>query len=200
MGHLAFVGSHKVNGVSALHTELMRETVFRDLHALYPDRIVNKTNGITFRRWLLQANPGLTRAARRGARRRRCSTISSSSRRSSRSPTTPAFRERFAAVKRANKSALASAHRRADRRQARSRPRCSTSRSSAFTSTSASCSTFSRRRALPGDPRRAGPQLGAAGQDLRRQGGRELSPGQADHQADQRRRAGGQPRPASATG
>jgi starch phosphorylase len=61
MGHLAFVGSHKVNGVSALHTRLMRETVFRDLHALYPDRIVNKTNGITFRRWLHQANPGLTR-------------------------------------------------------------------------------------------------------------------------------------------
>ena len=47
MGHLAFVGSHKVNGVSALHTELMAETVFRDLHQLYPDRITNKTNGIT---------------------------------------------------------------------------------------------------------------------------------------------------------
>jgi starch phosphorylase len=61
MGHLAFIGSHRVNGVSALHTELMRQTVFRDLHALYPDRIVNKTNGITFRRWLHQANPGLTR-------------------------------------------------------------------------------------------------------------------------------------------
>jgi starch phosphorylase len=60
MGHLAFVGSHKVNGVSALHTELMRKTVFRDLHLAHPDRIVNKTNGITFRRWLHQANPGLT--------------------------------------------------------------------------------------------------------------------------------------------
>jgi glycogen phosphorylase len=60
MGHLAFVGSHRVNGVSALHTELMRETVFHQLHALYPDRIVNKTNGITFRRWLTQANAGLT--------------------------------------------------------------------------------------------------------------------------------------------
>ena len=60
MGHLAFLGSHRVNGVSALHTELMRQTVFRDLHALYPDRIVNKTNGITFRRWLFQANPALT--------------------------------------------------------------------------------------------------------------------------------------------
>ncbi len=60
MGHLAFVGSHKVNGVSALHTDLLRETVFHDLNALLPGRIVNKTNGITFRRWLHQANPGLT--------------------------------------------------------------------------------------------------------------------------------------------
>jgi len=60
MGTLAFIGSHRVNGVSALHTELMRQTVFRDLNALYPDRINNKTNGITFRRWLFQANPALT--------------------------------------------------------------------------------------------------------------------------------------------
>ncbi|MGA2126688.1 MAG: glycogen/starch/alpha-glucan phosphorylase [Xanthobacteraceae bacterium] len=61
MGHLAFLGAHTVNGVSALHTGLMRQTVFRDLHELYPDRIVNKTNGINFRRWLFEANPGLTR-------------------------------------------------------------------------------------------------------------------------------------------
>jgi starch phosphorylase len=60
MGNLAFLGSGHVNGVSALHTELMRKTVFADLHNLYPDRINNKTNGITFRRWLQQANPGLT--------------------------------------------------------------------------------------------------------------------------------------------
>src|SRR3954447_10820168 len=55
MGHLAFLGSHKVNGVSALHTRLLKETVFRDLHMLAPDRVVNKTNGITFRRWLQQS-------------------------------------------------------------------------------------------------------------------------------------------------
>ena len=61
MGHLAFLGSHKVNGVSALHSELIKKTVFRDLHAIFPDRIVNKTNGITFRRWLFEANPHLTR-------------------------------------------------------------------------------------------------------------------------------------------
>ncbi|MEP9315761.1 glycogen/starch/alpha-glucan phosphorylase [Pseudomonas sp. LABIM340] len=60
MGNLAFLGSHSVNGVSALHTELMRETVFRDLHRLYPNRISNKTNGVTFRRWLFQTNPELT--------------------------------------------------------------------------------------------------------------------------------------------
>ncbi len=61
MGHLAFVGSHRVNGVSALHTELMRTSVFRNFHQLYPDRIVSKTNGISFRRWLYQANPRLTK-------------------------------------------------------------------------------------------------------------------------------------------
>ncbi|KTT51790.1 maltodextrin phosphorylase [Pseudomonas oryzihabitans] len=60
MGNLAFLGSHSINGVSGLHTDLMRKTVFRSLHRLYPDRINNKTNGITFRRWLHQANPALT--------------------------------------------------------------------------------------------------------------------------------------------
>lgn len=60
MGNLAFLGSHSVNGVSGLHTKLMRSTVFAQLHKLYPERINNKTNGITFRRWLYQANPQLT--------------------------------------------------------------------------------------------------------------------------------------------
>jgi starch phosphorylase len=60
MGQLAFVGSHRINGVSAMHSELMKETVFHDLNDLYPGRITNKTNGITFRRWLMLANPKLT--------------------------------------------------------------------------------------------------------------------------------------------
>ncbi|CAM3655082.1 Glycogen phosphorylase [Pseudomonas reidholzensis] len=60
MGNLAFLGSHSVNGVSALHSQLMKSTVFAELHKLYPQRINNKTNGITFRRWLYQANPQLT--------------------------------------------------------------------------------------------------------------------------------------------
>ncbi|HUG63331.1 MAG TPA: glycogen/starch/alpha-glucan family phosphorylase, partial [Methylomirabilota bacterium] len=61
MGNLAFIGSRRVNGVSALHTDLMKQTVFKDFHQLYPDRIVNQTNGITPRRWLYECNPGLTK-------------------------------------------------------------------------------------------------------------------------------------------
>ena len=61
MGHLAFLGSHAINGVSALHTGLIQKNLFADLDAIYPGRINNKTNGITFRRWLHRANPGLTR-------------------------------------------------------------------------------------------------------------------------------------------
>jgi starch phosphorylase len=64
MANLAFAGSHSVNGVAALHTELMKTTVFADLHSLYPGRINNKTNGVTPRRWLQQCNPGLTGAVR----------------------------------------------------------------------------------------------------------------------------------------
>src|SRR6202041_3112238 len=60
MGQLAFVGSHRINGVSAMHSDLMKETVFHDLNHLYPGRITNKTNGITFRRWVTLANPKLT--------------------------------------------------------------------------------------------------------------------------------------------
>ncbi|WP_226016333.1 glycogen/starch/alpha-glucan phosphorylase [Novosphingobium sp. FKTRR1] len=59
MANLAFVGAHSINGVAALHTDLMKTTVFADLHALYPTRINNKTNGVTPRRWLQQCNPGL---------------------------------------------------------------------------------------------------------------------------------------------
>jgi starch phosphorylase len=60
MAHLAIVGSHSVNGVSALHTDILKERVFREFHALYPERLNNKTNGVTPRRWLLSANPGLS--------------------------------------------------------------------------------------------------------------------------------------------
>jgi starch phosphorylase len=60
MAHLAFLGSHCVNGVSALHTDLLRKTVFHNLAETAPTRIVNKTNGITIRRWFYDANGALT--------------------------------------------------------------------------------------------------------------------------------------------
>ncbi len=60
MGELAFIMSHRVNGVSALHSDLVKERLFPELHALHPDRIINQTNGVTPRRWLRMANPALS--------------------------------------------------------------------------------------------------------------------------------------------
>src|SRR4029077_534385 len=59
MAHLAIVGSHSTNGVAAVHSKLLRTTTVRDLAEMYPERFNNKTNGVTPRRWLLEANPGL---------------------------------------------------------------------------------------------------------------------------------------------
>ncbi len=60
MAHLSVVGSHTTNGVAALHSELLKETLFKDFYELWPDRFQNKTNGITQRRWLLASNPELS--------------------------------------------------------------------------------------------------------------------------------------------
>ena len=105
MGHLAFLGSRRVNGVSALHTGLMRQTVFRDLATIYPDRIVNKTNGISFRRWLYQANPGLTELIVDAVGPQ---VLDDATQLQALVPLADdgSFRQRFAAVRRANKIAL----------------------------------------------------------------------------------------------
>ncbi|BCH58362.1 alpha-1,4 glucan phosphorylase [Agrobacterium vitis] len=106
MGNLAFMGSHSINGVSALHTELMKETVFATLHKLYPDRINNKTNGITPRRWLMQCNPGLTSLIREAIGddflddAEKLTALDAFAKDS-------AFQQKFAAVKRTNKEQLA---------------------------------------------------------------------------------------------
>ncbi len=105
MGNLAFMGAHSVNGVSALHTDLMKETVFADLHRLYPSRINNKTNGITPRRWLFQCNPGLTNLIRDAIGDRFLDDIDALEDLENFAQDT-AFQERFAAVKRANKERL----------------------------------------------------------------------------------------------
>ena len=61
MAHLSVVGSHQVNGVSALHSDLLVHTIFSDFASLWPKRFTNMTNGVTPRRWLAQANPGLSK-------------------------------------------------------------------------------------------------------------------------------------------
>ncbi|MEQ8967790.1 MAG: glycogen/starch/alpha-glucan phosphorylase [Azospirillaceae bacterium] len=106
MGNLAFLGSARVNGVSALHTELMKKTVFRYMHETFPDRIVNKTNGITPRRWLDQCNRPLAALVEETigpgwqGELDRLSALAGHA-------DDAGFRERFSAAKRANKEALA---------------------------------------------------------------------------------------------
>src|SRR6516165_537133 len=108
MGHLAFVGSHCTNGVSALHTELLAKTLFGDLTALYPGRVVNVTNGITFRRWLHQANPGLTQLLCEAVGRQVLDDPGAIAGLAEHC-TDPALQESFMRVKRSNKIALARA-------------------------------------------------------------------------------------------
>ena len=107
MAHLAFVGSHSVNGVAQLHTQILERSTFRELHALFPGRLTNKTNGITPRRWLLQCNPGLARLVNEAigegwvrdlAELEGLRPLAKDA----------AFRARWRAVKRANKLALSS--------------------------------------------------------------------------------------------
>ncbi|MEM8658309.1 MAG: glycogen/starch/alpha-glucan phosphorylase, partial [Pseudomonadota bacterium] len=106
MGELSFIMASRVNGVSALHTDLMKETVFKELNALHPNRIVNRTNGVTPRRWVLGCNPALSGLI--------TDTIGGGwvddlERLSELSPHVddPAFQDRYASAKRHNKVQLA---------------------------------------------------------------------------------------------
>ncbi len=60
MANLSVIGSKKVNGVSSLHSEIIKESIFKDFNEIYPDKFTNVTNGIAYRRWLCQSNPELT--------------------------------------------------------------------------------------------------------------------------------------------
>ena len=105
MGTLSFIMANRVNGVSALHTELMKDTVFSDLHTLHPERIVNRTNGVTPRRWLLGCNPrlaGLVTEAIGDAWVGDAGQLTDLDTHLD----DPGFLERFTAVKRANKADL----------------------------------------------------------------------------------------------
>ena len=106
MAHLSIVGSHTVNGVSALHSDLLVQTIFSDFAYLWPERFTNMTNGVTPRRWLAQANPGLAALLDE--------TLGTGWRldldqlkRLDDKKSDPAFQQAFMAVKRANKVRLA---------------------------------------------------------------------------------------------
>src|SRR5262249_35058809 len=106
MAHLAVVGSHSVNGVAKLHTELIKSELLRDFHELWPERFNNKTNGVTPRRSLLACNPGLAGLV---TERIGDAGITDLERLHDleRHVDDPAFINRLAAVKRGNKEALA---------------------------------------------------------------------------------------------
>jgi starch phosphorylase len=106
MAHLALVGSHRANGVSRVHTDLMKQTIFADFEHHTPDKIVNITNGVTPRRWLNQANPGLSALISRRIGEEFVRDLSQL-RLLAPLADDPAFRSEFAATKRANKERLA---------------------------------------------------------------------------------------------
>jgi len=106
MANLSIVGSHKVNGVSALHSDLLVQTIFADFAALWPERFTNMTNGVTPRRWLAEANAGLAGLLDRTIGPRwRLDLDQLAQLRDLKSK--PAFRDEFAAIKKANKTRLA---------------------------------------------------------------------------------------------
>jgi starch phosphorylase len=106
MAHLSIVGSHSINGVSALHSRLVQTTFARDFHALWPERFNNKTNGVTPRRWLVQANPLLSGLISRTIGD---TWITDLERLRALEPcaTDAAFQQEFRAIKRSNKERLA---------------------------------------------------------------------------------------------
>ena len=106
MAHLAVIGSHRVNGVARLHSELMRRNVFAGFAELHPERFVNVTNGIAVRRWLKQSNPGLSALFTERLGVTWENDLEDIGRLLD-AAEDPAFRARFRAIKRANKERLA---------------------------------------------------------------------------------------------
>ncbi|HEY6309109.1 MAG TPA: glycogen/starch/alpha-glucan phosphorylase [Candidatus Angelobacter sp.] len=106
MAHLAIVGSHAVNGVSKLHTELLKNSLVPDFSALWPERFSNKTNGVSPRRWLLKANPGLAALLTRTVGERWITDLEQV-REIEKHSADPAFQHEFMEIKRRNKEALA---------------------------------------------------------------------------------------------
>ena len=107
MAHLASVGSHAINGVAALHTELLKQTVLRDFYAVAPEKFFNVTNGVTPRRWIVLSNPKLSALINRKIGDRWISDLEEELERIEPFALDGGFQEEWQAVKAENKRALA---------------------------------------------------------------------------------------------
>ena len=107
MAHLACVGSHAINGVAALHTDLLTQTVLRDFHRLFPGKFVNVTNGVTPRRWIVLSNPTLSVLITSRIGERWITSLESELPRLEPFAADAGFRDEWRAVKADNKLALA---------------------------------------------------------------------------------------------
>ncbi len=106
MASLGIVGSHKINGVAALHSDLIKKTLFRDFYEMYPDRFTNKTNGITPRRWIRQCNRELSELITSKIGEEWITDLDQI-RQIEKFADDKAFRKKFADIKQANKNKLA---------------------------------------------------------------------------------------------
>jgi starch phosphorylase len=107
MAHLASVGSHAINGVAALHTELLKQTVLRDFYAVAPEKFLNVTNGVTPRRWIVLSNPKLAALITSKIGERWISNLEEELERIEALADDPGFQSEWQAVKADNKHALA---------------------------------------------------------------------------------------------
>jgi starch phosphorylase len=107
MAHLASVGSHAINGVAALHTELLKQTVLRDFYTVAPEKFLNVTNGVTPRRWIVLSNPRLAALITSKIGGRWISDLEEEIERIEPLASDPGFQRQWQAVKADNKRALA---------------------------------------------------------------------------------------------
>ena len=181
------VGSHAINGVAALHTELLKQTVLRDFYTVVPEKFINVTNGVTPRRWMVLSNPKLSALITRHIGDRWITDLEDELARLEPLADDAGFQREWRAVKADNK-------RGARRPASRSAPASASIRESLFDIQVKRLHEYKRQHLnvlhlitlynrLEAQPRR---RRHAAHRDLRRQGGARLPHGQADHQADQR--------------
>ena len=188
MANLAVVGSHAVNGVAALHSELLKQTVLRDFYTVMPDKFLNVTNGVTPRRWMVLSNPKLAALITRHIGNRWVSDLEHELARIEPLANDTGFQREWQAVKAENKVALAGL--------IKDRTDVSVDPQSLFDIQVKRLHEYKRQHlnvlylitlylAAQAQPRR---RHHAANRHLRRQGGARLLDGQADHQVDQQRR------------